>query len=91
MGEIRGEWALDLGHARTVTMDLGIMRQIRGSVIGYCQAGRTLYSDEGAAHTFLGAGLKVLIKPSTKDEKRSRPRPSVVMLNWSPCRLIPEI
>jgi hypothetical protein len=60
MAEIRSESSLDFRSHRLVAVDAGLIRGIRNIVI-YVRFGHSLLSDDEVGHTYLGAGLKLLI------------------------------
>jgi hypothetical protein len=60
MLEVRAESTFDLNRERLVVLNGGVIRGVRNVVV-YAQLGRTLFSDDGFAHTYLGVGVKVLI------------------------------
>ena len=63
MGEIRAESAFDFKRQRLVVVNFGAMRRIRNNVILYGNVGRSIFSDEGFAHTYAGVGVKFLLAP----------------------------
>jgi len=63
MGEIRSESAFDFKHDRLVVVNLGVMRRLRDNIIFYANVGRSVFSDEVSAHTYIGVGIKVLLMP----------------------------
>jgi hypothetical protein len=62
MAELHGESRFDLAHDRLLTANVGLMRAV-GHTVVYANVGHSLFSDDGLKHTYVGAGLKVLIKP----------------------------
>jgi hypothetical protein len=65
MVEVRGESTFDLARDRLVFVNLGLVRGIRNIVV-YAHVGRSVFSDDGFGHLFVGAGLKLLIQPKDK-------------------------
>jgi len=63
MGEIRAESAFDFRHDRLVVVNFGAMRRLRDNMILYANVGRSIFSDEVSAHTYVGAGIKFLLMP----------------------------
>jgi hypothetical protein len=63
MGEIRAESAFDFRHDRLVVLNFGAMRRLRDNMILYANVGRSIFSDEVPAHTYVGAGIKFLLMP----------------------------
>jgi hypothetical protein len=63
MLEVRAESTFDLERDRLVILNGGLMHRMR-NVIVYAQLGRSLIADDGFAHTYVGVGMKVLIKVS---------------------------
>lgn len=63
MGEIRAELAFDFKRDRLVVVNFGLMRHLRDNMILYANVGRSIYSDEGFAHTYVGVGAKFLLIP----------------------------
>ena len=62
MVELHGESRFDLAHDRLLTANVGLMRAV-GHAIVYANVGHSLFSDDGLGHTYVGGGVKVLIKP----------------------------
>ena len=65
MGEVRFISTLDFNRERLVVLNFGLMRRLSDNVILYTNVGRSIFSDEGFGHTYVGAGVKFLI--STKE------------------------
>ena len=66
MAEIHSESRFDLAHDRLLTANVGLMRAVGHAVVLYANVGRSLFSDDGLAHTYAGAGVKMLITPGVK-------------------------
>lgn len=66
MAELHSESRFDFAHDRLLTANLGLMRAIGHSFICYINVGRSLFADDGEGHTYVGLGVKVLIKPRAK-------------------------
>ena len=64
MVEVRAESTFDLKRDRLVMLKGGLIRGV-GHHIVYASVGRSLFSDDGFAHTYVGLGMKVLVTPST--------------------------
>jgi hypothetical protein len=64
MTEVRAESTFDLQRDRLVLLNVGVIHGVR-NVIVYAHLGRSLFSDDGFVHTYIGIGIKVLIKPPT--------------------------
>jgi hypothetical protein len=50
-------------------LNVGVMRAI-GHAIVYANVGHSLFSDDGPGHTYVGGGVKLLIKPEDKTHAR---------------------
>lgn len=64
MVEVRAESTFDLKRDRLVMLNGGLIQGV-GKVVFYAKLGRSLFSDDGFAHSFVGVGMKLLITPST--------------------------
>jgi hypothetical protein len=64
MAEARFESAFDLQRDRLVAFGGGIMHDFGSSLVAYADIGQSVFVDGGSAHTFVGAGLKVLAETS---------------------------
>ena len=62
MTEVRSESTFDLQRDRLVYVNVGVIHGVRGAIL-YAHLGRSLLSDDGLVHTYIGFGLKVIIKP----------------------------
>ena len=69
MGEIRAESAFDFKSQRLIVVNFGVMRHIRNNVIVYANVGRSIFSDEGFAHTYAGVGVKFLLVPKDSNSQ----------------------
>jgi hypothetical protein len=65
MVELRTESTLDLRRNRLAVVNAGVMRGVR-TIIVYAQAGRSLFSDDGSKHAYIGVGVKLLVKPKER-------------------------
>jgi hypothetical protein len=65
MVEIRAESTFDLERDRLVFLNVGLVRGIRNIVV-YAHLGRSVFSDDGFSHVFVGTGMKLLIQPRDK-------------------------
>jgi hypothetical protein len=63
MTEVRTESTFDLQRERLVLVNAGVIHGVR-NVIVYAHLGRSLLSDDKFVHTYIGIGLKVMIKPA---------------------------
>jgi hypothetical protein len=63
MMEVRAESTFDLGRERLVILNGGLIHGVR-NVILYARLGRSLFSDDGFAHSYVSVGMKLLIAPS---------------------------
>ena len=75
MGEIRTESAFDFRHERLVVLNFGVMRRLRDNMLLYANVGRSIFSDEVPAHTYLGMGIKFLLKPKEESPDKKRVAP----------------
>ena len=66
MVEIRAESAFDFKRDRLIVVNFGVMRRVRDNVILYANVGRSIFSDEGSEHTYVGVGVKFLLMPKEK-------------------------
>lgn len=62
MAEVHSDSSVDLAHDRLLIVNVGLMRAVGQANVLYANVGHTLVSDDGLAHTYAGAGLKLLIK-----------------------------
>jgi hypothetical protein len=63
MGEIRAESAFNFKRDRLVVVNFGAMRRLRDNMILYANVGRSIFSDEVSANTYVGVGIKFLLMP----------------------------
>ena len=63
MVEIRAESAFDFKRERLVVVNFGVMRRLRDNMILYANVGRSIFSDDVFAHTYIGVGVKFLLMP----------------------------
>jgi ABC transporter len=72
MWEIRTESAFDFKRDRLVVLNFGVMRRLRYNMILYANGGRSIFSDEVFARTYVGVGVKFLLMPkeSNPDKKQ---------------------
>jgi hypothetical protein len=71
MAELHGESRFDLAHDRLLTPNVGLMRAV-GHTVVYANVGHSLFSDDRLKHTYIGVGVKVLIKPDVRANIRSK-------------------
>ena len=64
MAELHAGSRFDLAHDRLLTANLGLMRAGPHGAVLDMNVGHSPFSDDGAEHAYVGAGVKVLIKPS---------------------------
>jgi hypothetical protein len=64
MGEVRFTSTFDLQRQRLLVVNSGLMRRIRDNVVLYVNVGRSVYSDEGTRHIYVGVGVKFLLMPN---------------------------
>ena len=62
MSEIHGESAVDFKTHRDVVWNVGVMYGVRHVPV-YARIGRSLFSDDGGAHTFILFGIKLISEP----------------------------
>jgi hypothetical protein len=60
MMEVRAESTFDLGRDRLVILNGGLIHGVR-NVILYARLGRSLFSDDRFAHSYVSVGMKLLI------------------------------
>ena len=78
MGEIRAESAFDFKRQRLVVVNFGAMRRIRDNMFLYANVGRSIFSDEGFAHTYAGVGVKFLLAHKDSDSHKKESSASVL-------------
>ena len=70
MGEIRAESAFNFKLDRLIVVNFGAMRRLRDNMILYANVGRSIFSDEVSAHTYVGVGIKFLLMPKESDKNQ---------------------
>jgi hypothetical protein len=70
MVEVRYTSTLDLQRERRLAVNYGLMRRIRDNVVLYVNVGRSVLSDEGIRHNYVGVGVKFLLRPNYAAEKK---------------------
>jgi hypothetical protein len=65
MIELRTESSADFKKDRLVFVNAGLVHGVR-HIILYMNLGHSLFADDGSSHTYLGAGMKVLIDTKKK-------------------------
>jgi hypothetical protein len=60
MIEVRSESTFDFQRDRLVVFNGGVLHGVR-HFVRYANVGRSLFADDGPAHTYVGIGMKVLI------------------------------
>jgi hypothetical protein len=63
MAEVRFTSTFDLRRERLAVVNLGLMRHLRDDMIAYAKVGRSIVSDEGLGHTYVGVGVKFELMP----------------------------
>src|SRR4029077_15191578 len=58
MAEVRFTSTFDLKRERLVVVNFGLMRRLRDDMVLYANAGRSIFSDGIAEHTYVGIGMK---------------------------------
>jgi hypothetical protein len=66
MMEVRSESTLNFSRDRLVVMNGGLIYGASNKVF-YAKLGRSVVSDDGLTHVYVGAGLKLLIEPQTRN------------------------
>jgi hypothetical protein len=67
--EVRGETAFASGGDRLWFLNVGVMRGIHDVVL-YAKAGHSLASNDEGSHMYLGGGIKLLIQPPGKKDRK---------------------
>ena len=70
MGEVRFTSTFDLQRERLLIVNSGLMRRIRDNVVLYANVGRSVFSDEGIRHIYVGVGVKFLLTPNNAAGKK---------------------
>jgi hypothetical protein len=70
MGEVRFTSTFDLQRERLLIVNSGLMRRIRDNVVLYANVGRSVFSDEGIRHIYVGVGVKFLLAPNNAAGKK---------------------
>jgi hypothetical protein len=63
MAEARFTSTFDLAEERLFVVNVGLMRRLRDDVTLFGNVGRSLFSDEGSEHTYVGMGVKLQDAP----------------------------
>jgi hypothetical protein len=58
MAEVRFSSTFDLNRDRLLAVNFGLMRRLQDNVVLYANVGRSIFSDEGFEHTYVGVGVK---------------------------------
>jgi hypothetical protein len=70
MFEVRTETELGVEEGERLTfLNVGVMRSVRNAVL-YAKVGHTLSTSDDVSHTYLGVGLKVLIRTKPEPPKK---------------------
>ena len=72
MTEARFESAFEPDRERLAAVNVGIMRGVGEELVVFGMMGRSVWSNDGTAHTFVGLGLKVLVHPPASQPGRAR-------------------
>jgi hypothetical protein len=70
MAEVRYTSTFDLQRERRLVVNSGLMRRIRDNVVLYANVGRSVFSDEGIRHIYVGVGVKFLLTPNAVAGKK---------------------
>src|SRR5258706_8502382 len=62
MAEIREESTFDFKRDRLVFVNVGVIHRVR-NMPAYVRIGRSLFSDDGFAHSYIAIGIKAVIQP----------------------------
>jgi hypothetical protein len=60
MAEVSVESAAGFHQDRLLAVNAGVMRGFGRNVIIYGNVGRSVFSDDGATHVYVGAGVKIV-------------------------------
>ena len=63
MADVRFTSTFDLKRERGLVVNFGLMRRIRDNAVLYAKVGRSIFSDEGFGHTYIGVGMKFELTP----------------------------
>ena len=63
MAEVRFTSTFDLKRERLLVVNFGLMRSLRDNVVLYTNVGRSIFSDGGFRHTYVGVGVKFELTP----------------------------
>jgi hypothetical protein len=63
MAEVRFISTFDLKRERLLVVNFGLMRRLRDNVVLYANVGRSIFSDRGFGHTYVGVGVKFELTP----------------------------
>jgi hypothetical protein len=72
MAEMRFTSTFDLRRERLLVVNSGLMRRIRDNVVLYANVGRSVLSDEGIRHIYLGVGVKFCSRQMRLEERSER-------------------
>jgi hypothetical protein len=70
MAEVRYTSTFDLQREPRLVVNFGLMRCIRYNVVLYANVGRSVFSDEGIRHIYVGVGVKFLPTPNAVAGKK---------------------
>jgi hypothetical protein len=70
MGEVRFTSTFDLQRDRLLVVNSGLMRRIRENVVLYANVGRSVFTDEGTRHIYVGIGVKFMLMPKGASGKK---------------------
>jgi hypothetical protein len=60
MMEVRNESSLNFENNHLIFLNVGLIHGVRNAIV-YAHLGHSLYSDEGFGHTYIGAGMKIML------------------------------
>jgi hypothetical protein len=63
---------------RLVVVNFGVMRRVRRNVLLYANVGRSVFSDDGLTHTYVGVGVKFLLAPKDLNSLKKESAASVL-------------
>lgn len=67
MAEVRFNSTFDLKRDRLLVVNFGLMRRLQDNVVLYTNVGRSIFSDEGFEHTYVGVGVKFELTPKEQN------------------------
>jgi hypothetical protein len=67
MAEVRFSSTFDLNRDQLLVANFGLMRRLQDKVVLYMNVGRSIFSDEGFEHTYVGIGVKFELTPKEQN------------------------